>query len=101
MTIACPEQGVRGQAIACLSAGGGPPWRIVTYATVSRAIYAVYDETPNDENVVRTIAQGLTLDEYEAAAPDDVLAWLRDYFNTFHAGVTITFAEVFGGAMEK
>ncbi len=37
-------QGVRGQAVAVLSEGNKPPWRMLTYGSVSRAIYAAHAE---------------------------------------------------------
>ncbi len=87
-------RGVRGQAIAVLSEGGKPPWNLLTYGSVSRAVYAAHDMAPNDANVKAAIAAGLCVDEYDAKLPDDCSFHLRDFYNGFHAGVQVTFTEV-------
>ena len=86
-------QGVRGAAIAVLSPGGGPPWNMITYGSVSRAVYMAAEEAWDSPNVQATLRQGLMVDEYDPLLPDDVAEHLRDFFNRFHQGVTQTFAE--------
>ncbi len=67
---------------------------MLTYGSVSRAVYQAYEQAPNDANVLSTIRAGLTLDEYDSRLPDDVAFYLRDFYNAFHQGVQVTFAEV-------
>ncbi|CAK0837893.1 unnamed protein product, partial [Prorocentrum cordatum] len=96
-------QGVRGGAIAVLSSAPGesngiPPWRMLTYGSVSRAVYLAVDENTTDpvqkKNVEATLSAGLVLDEYESAMPIDCVEHIRDFYNTFHGGVGITFLEI-------
>eukprot|EP00959_Pyramimonas_sp_CCMP1952_P046992 981071-Pyramimonas_sp.AAC.1 len=71
---------------------------MLTYGSVSRAAYLAAEEKTTDktqiENVKATLARGLVLDEYDAELPDDCVEHFRDFFNTFHGGVGITFLEI-------
>ncbi|CAK0868074.1 unnamed protein product, partial [Prorocentrum cordatum] len=96
-------QGVRGGAIAVLSSApgesnGAPPWRMLTYGSVSRAVYLAVDENTTDpvqkKNVEATLSAGLVLDEYESAMPIDCAEHIRDFYNAFHGGAGITFLEI-------
>ncbi len=90
-------QGVRGAALAVLSPGNKPPWNMLTYGSVSRAVYLAAEENFGSPNVQATLRAGLTVDEFDPMLPDDVAEHLRDFFNSFHQGITITFAEACRG----
>eukprot|EP00959_Pyramimonas_sp_CCMP1952_P206887 4327370-Pyramimonas_sp.AAC.1 len=93
--------GVRGQPWAVLSPGHGkdgegvPPYRLVSYATLTRAVYRAVSEDPIDANVKETLRQGLeNVQVYRASTPRDVVIWLRDFHNEFHSGPGYTVVEL-------
>eukprot|EP00959_Pyramimonas_sp_CCMP1952_P461621 9481884-Pyramimonas_sp.AAC.1 len=86
-------QGVRGAAIAVMSEGNKPPWRMITYGTLTRSIYLAHEQAGEMDTVKETIQDGLTVEEYREDTPDDIIAWLRDFYNKFHEGVGVTFLQ--------
>ena len=52
-------QGVRGEAIAVLSAGGGGPYKFVTWGTLLRAIARAIVKEPGNAKMQQFFARGL------------------------------------------
>ena len=53
---------VRGSPWAQLSAGDGagqPPYKMITYRSLSKATYIAHEQQPTNSQVVETIAQGI------------------------------------------
>ncbi len=57
-------------------------------------------EAPTNPNVQRTLEEGLTIDEWDPHTPADVIAYVRDFYNLFHAGISISFVEILGKVEE-
>eukprot|EP00959_Pyramimonas_sp_CCMP1952_P459685 9478640-Pyramimonas_sp.AAC.2 len=96
-------QDVRGKAIAIPSADpkvvgeDSPllyPYRLITYGATTRGIYLSYERWPDNEMVKITVDNGLMVEVLSYRTPDDVIEFLRDFFNQFHKGVGITFLEL-------
>ena len=83
-------QQVRGEAIACRSPSGGPPWLMITYGSFSRGVYLAHKRNGGNANVIATIEAGLMLDEYHELMPDDVVNWLKFFYNNFHGGAGVS-----------
>ncbi len=56
--------------------------------------WLLVQEAPENPNVKKTLADGLTIDIYHQNLPVDVCGYLRDFFNAFHGGVGQTFLEI-------
>eukprot|EP00959_Pyramimonas_sp_CCMP1952_P198300 4148019-Pyramimonas_sp.AAC.1 len=86
--------GVRGQPWAQLSAppegrdgDGRPPYRMITYGTLTRACYRAFEEDPSNLSVRMSIEAGLENAQiYRHKTPKDVTDFLRDFHNDFHGG---------------
>lgn len=72
----------------------GLPYKMIAYGTLSRGIYRAAKLWPREENVVLTLETGITIDTVDHRAPAEVLEFLRDFYNTFHGGIGISFLEV-------
>ena len=94
--------GVRGQPWGVLSDGGdGRPYLMLTYGTLSAAVYIAASEDPQNPNVQMSIRNGIpgaTL--LHPRTPRDVLEWLRDWHNSFHSGSAISFIEILDKIIE-
>ena len=87
--------GVRGQPWAVLSEGEQPPFNLISYGTLARAIYRAAQAEPDNPNVLATLEQGLeNLQVYSSKTPIDVIRWLRDFHNEFHGGSGFTVLEL-------
>ncbi len=63
---------------------------------ISSFLLGCRKEEPKNPNVVRTLQEGLIIDAYDANLPKDVCHYIRDFYNLFHSGVSVTFLEVLG-----
>lgn len=86
--------GVRGQPWAMLSAGGKPPYRLLSFATLVEAVYDSHKLHPNNPMIMRSIAGGMTsvlvLNE---RMPADVCRHLKEIHNQYHGGSSTTIIE--------
>ena len=88
--------GVRGQPWAQISKGGVPPYQLLSYGTLTRAIYAAHDRAPTNINVIETVKVGLqNVTLFSENTPVDVLEWLIDFHNSFHQGSSFTVLQHF------
>lgn len=88
-------QDVRGRACALPSRGGGPPYKLITFGSLSRAAYIAF-ETPKYAKIPKVVISkeaGLMMDVYDERMPSDVVRYVRDYFNNFHKGSGVSFLE--------
>ncbi len=87
-------QGVRGEPWIVDANAGEPKW-LLTYGTLTNAIYLANEEMPSNAQVVMTLNQGLRdCLIFRKDTPLDVLRWLRDYHNRFHQGAAQSFTEL-------
>lgn len=93
-------QDCRGGAAAILSQGGRPPWRLVAYASMTRAIMLAKEKYPHDTNVLATIKEGLVVDEYHYRTPTVVIIWLRDFFNLHGGGTGVNVHQVMSSTLK-
>jgi hypothetical protein len=94
-------QDVRGIAAAMPSLGGGAPYLMLTYGSITRAIYICAEKYGSEENVKSTISNGLVLDVYDEDMPTDGGRFIRDFFNSFHKGAGISFLEILSSTMAR
>ena len=74
--------GVRGQPWAQVSKGGQPRYQLLTYGTLTRAVYAAWEREPQNPDVAETIRAGLkSVTLFSGHTPQDVLEWLIDFRN--------------------
>ena len=80
-------QGVRGACWAVLSPGGRPPYRVLSFGTLSEAVYAAHQQTPKHPLISASVAAGIPdamlLHE---RTPLVVCRLLKDMNNQFHGG---------------
>ena len=87
--------GVRGAPWAVLSTGNTPPYKLITYRTLSKAVYMAKKVAPENPLVIASIEAGLpNAVLFDCRIPEDVVIWLRDYHNGFHNGASTSFVEV-------
>ena len=87
--------GVRGAPWAT-GTWGSPPYKLITYGTLSRAVYRAVAADPDNKVVQLSVARGLVgADLYRPDTPPDVVRWLKRYHNEFHDGSSYTFCESF------
>jgi hypothetical protein len=88
------SQAVRGAACAVPSKGGGPPYRLLTFGSLSRAAYACMTQYRGEKKIEEMRLKGLTILVYDERLPSDAARYIRDYFNRFHGGSSTSFLEV-------
>ncbi len=96
MTQGCIP-GVRGAPWA-VGDLGKPPYRLLTYRTLSSAVYAAADLDRDRKNpyVHVSVNRGLeSVDLYNPRTPTDVLRWLKRFHSEWHGGSSTTFLEAF------
>eukprot|EP00812_Abedinium_dasypus_P006592 NODE_1835_length_1053_cov_1.845691.p1 GENE.NODE_1835_length_1053_cov_1.845691~~NODE_1835_length_1053_cov_1.845691.p1 ORF type:complete len:211 (+),score=47.15 NODE_1835_length_1053_cov_1.845691:233-865(+) len=76
----------RSMPMGQLSSDGKPPYRMISGAQITQAIYGVAKSHPRTFNVSRTLQSGMLIDIYCARTPDDVIVFLRDTQNSFQSG---------------
>ena len=72
---------------------GNYPIRLLSFAQLSTAIYRASSNNPDNENVQRTLENGVEVDTYPWDLPDEVAVWLRDFHNDWHNGAAISFMQ--------
>jgi hypothetical protein len=86
----------RGHPWAVVGPDGGPPYQLLTYGTLSRALYRAVAAWPENENIRMTLEAGcedLTL--FVNKLPGQVVRWLRDYHNGFlNIGSAMTIVQI-------
>ncbi|CAK0815268.1 unnamed protein product, partial [Prorocentrum cordatum] len=84
--------GVRGEPRGIQSdTASGMPALMVTYGTLSRAVYKAAKKWPENKMAQVSLTRGLrnaTL--FDSRAPKDVIRWLRDWHSEFHNGSRFT-----------
>ncbi|CAK0892601.1 unnamed protein product, partial [Prorocentrum cordatum] len=86
--------GVRGQPWAVLTADradpdgdGVPPYQLLTFGTLTRAIYNAISREPENPQVEATLEAGLHGAQiYSCRTPPDVCEFLMEFHNEFHQG---------------
>ena len=92
-------QGVRGEPWI-VEALPGEPKLLLTWGTLTNAVYISFTDDPLNPQVALTVQQGLKdCVVFRRDTPDDVLRWLRDYHNKFHSGSSQSFAELLDEAV--
>eukprot|EP00959_Pyramimonas_sp_CCMP1952_P470519 9496782-Pyramimonas_sp.AAC.1 len=81
-------QDARGGALAIC----GPPWRLMSYGSLLRAIYKAHELKPEHDNVKATIAAGL-VDEFNPRTPEDVILFIKSFFNGVGGGTGVSFKD--------
>eukprot|EP00959_Pyramimonas_sp_CCMP1952_P368765 7724312-Pyramimonas_sp.AAC.1 len=88
--------GVRGDPWAVFSPGGQLPYLMISYGTLSRAVYRAAAEDPKNKMVKLTLKQGLRhMTVLDHRTPDDVIRFLIDFHNDWHKGSTFTLLQMF------
>ncbi|CAK0872892.1 unnamed protein product [Prorocentrum cordatum] len=84
--------GVRGEPWAVASPTTDSfPLLMISYGTLTRAVYNAHERAPGNPFVKRSIERGLqNVTVFDARLPDDVLTWLRDWHNEWHGGSRFT-----------
>jgi hypothetical protein len=87
---------VRGRPWAIASAGDKPPYKLVSYGTLTRAIYKAAAAEPRNPNVVATLKAGLEgVEIFSHRTPVDVVRWMVLFHNEFHSGSSFSVCEVY------
>ena len=88
-------EGVRGQAWAVLSAEGRGPFRMLSWGTLSRAVYEAHRIDPTNPNVQKTLENGLrNVVLLHHRTPKDITDFLRDFHNRWHGGADKSFTDL-------
>ena len=67
------------------------PALMLTYNSLSQAVYLAHKHSPQNNNVKASIAAGLEgATEWSRQAPDDVLSFLVSFHNGFHGGASLS-----------
>ncbi len=86
--------GVRGSPWALLSKGNKPPYKMITFRTLSKAFYLAHARAPDNKQVQASLESGIPgAVLLHWLTPEDVIVWLRDWHNSFHAGSKFSFLE--------
>jgi hypothetical protein len=86
--------GVRGDPWAILSPDGVGPHQLITWGTLSRAIFIALEEDPLNPKILKSIAKGLErVVEFNARTPADIIAFLRDWHNRWNGGAEENFVD--------
>jgi hypothetical protein len=87
-------EGVRGSPWAVKSDCGGP-LQLLSFATLTRAVYCAHQKEPLNPHVQFTIGQGLkNATVLRSDIPDDVIMYLINLHNSYHFGVDTTIVEI-------
>ena len=88
---------VRGQAwaVECQSDGDHQSYHLLTFGTLTEAVYEAVTRAPDNPLVIASVKSGITNAlVINKRTPKDVLEWLRDYHNEFHNGSKYAFPEL-------
>ena len=87
--------GVRGAAWTIEQADG--TFKLITFGTLSSAVYQLIETGHREHPMVQhALATGIVGSVVlHSKTPIDVIAWLRDYHNTFHCGSSYSFVELY------
>ena len=94
-------QDVRGIACAVPSPGNKAPYRMLTFGSVTRAVYIAAEKYGDEELIKKTLEIGLFVDIYDEAMPSDAARFIRDYFNSFHKGAAVSFLEILNSTLPR
>jgi hypothetical protein len=88
-------EGVRGVPWAICAPDGGPPHMLLSYGTLTAAVYVAHEREPTNSMVHRTVRQGLkSAVVLQFRTPPDVVDYLIKLHNSFHDGSGTSFIEV-------
>lgn len=85
-------QSAQGAAVA-QDTGIAGHFKLLSYGTLTRAIFMAHSFWPDESTVKLTIKNGLRIRRVHQRTPDDIVVCLRDWYNSFHGGASITFLE--------
>lgn len=92
-------EGVRGEPWVCAPSGPGAPFMCITFGTLTESFYDAYTLEPHNAFVVSTAAAGLQCRVFDERTPGDVIRYLRDLHNSYHAGNGVSFIEIIDGIL--
>jgi hypothetical protein len=80
---------------------GGAPFRMLTYNSLTRAMYMAAKMSPESPTVQRSLQIGLkSVQRLRHCTPTIVKTWVRDYHNQFHDGSGVSFLETLKSVLE-
>eukprot|EP00973_Karenia_brevis_P036558 5040178-Karenia_brevis.AAC.1 len=86
--------GMRGHAWAMLGPDARPPYLLISFDKLNRAIQYCSIHHADDDNVQRTLRSGLPdVELFSHRMPDDCVVYLRDKHNSMHGGSKTSFLE--------
>ncbi len=65
---------------------------MVSWGTLSQAVYLAYEREPKNNNARESIAAGLSrVSIFREDTPEDVILWLKDFHNVWNTGSNYSF----------